>query len=203
MKLQPIEAGKYFHIYNRGINRCNIFNETENYLYFLRLYEKYIDPVAETFAFCLLKNHFHLLLRIKEPQELTDITLEEFFKGTAENYDPPRQFSNLFNAYAQAFNKRYERTGSLFVRPFRRKLVDNEKYFRHLIYYVHHNPVKHRFTDSMIDYPWSSYKTIISIQPTRLSRNRVIGYFDDVGNFITFHKEEQDLNDIADFIIEE
>jgi putative transposase len=203
MKLQPIEAGKYYHIFNKGINGCNIFIEPENYQYFIRLYEKYIDPVTETFAFCLLRNHFHYLIRIKEPQELTDNTLNEFYRGSTENYNPPRQFSHLFNAYAQAFNKRYERKGSLFVRPFRRKLVENEKYFRQLIFYIHYNPVHHGFTDSMIDYPWSSYKAIISIQPTKLSRNRVIGYFDDVGNYIAFHKQKQDLKDIAEYILEE
>jgi REP element-mobilizing transposase RayT len=67
---EPILYGNYYHIYNRGNNGFDIFLETENYYHFLRLYAKYIEPVAETFAWCLLKNHFHILVRIKEKEEI-------------------------------------------------------------------------------------------------------------------------------------
>lgn len=50
----PLEPGNYYHIYNRGINSCNIFRETDNYEHFLRLYDKYISPVANTFAWVLM-----------------------------------------------------------------------------------------------------------------------------------------------------
>ncbi len=56
----PLKPGVYYHIFNRGTNRENVFIEERNYRYFLQLYLKYIEAVAETFAFCLLKNHFHL-----------------------------------------------------------------------------------------------------------------------------------------------
>jgi len=61
----PLQPGQYYHIYNRGVNRTNIFVEERNYVYFLKLYAKHISPVAETFAYCLLRNHFHLLVRIR------------------------------------------------------------------------------------------------------------------------------------------
>ncbi len=61
-----LEPGCYYHIYNRGINGCELFREPTNYEYFLGLYEKHISPVAETFAWCLMGNHFHLLVKIKE-----------------------------------------------------------------------------------------------------------------------------------------
>ena len=62
----PLEPGKYYHIYNRGINGTNLFFEERNYLYFLQKYSFYMDEVLETFAYCLLGNHFHLLVRVKE-----------------------------------------------------------------------------------------------------------------------------------------
>ncbi|WP_225318013.1 hypothetical protein [Flavobacterium luteum] len=52
--------GNYYHIYNRGNNGIDVFLETENYYHFLRLYAKYIEPIADTYAWCLLKNHFHM-----------------------------------------------------------------------------------------------------------------------------------------------
>jgi REP element-mobilizing transposase RayT len=95
---EPILHGNYYHIYNRGNNGIDIFLETENYYHFLRLYAKYIEPIAETFAWCLLKNHFHVLVRIKEKEEI-DTT--ELSYSTVENpkiIDPSRQFSHFFNA---------------------------------------------------------------------------------------------------------
>ena len=62
----PLQLGAYYHIYNRGINRENVFREERNYRYFLELYAKHIEPVAETYAYCLLKNHFHVLVRTRE-----------------------------------------------------------------------------------------------------------------------------------------
>ncbi|WP_423130326.1 transposase [Gaoshiqia sp. Z1-71] len=66
MKVEPLTYGHYYHIYNRGNNSCNIFREADNYEHFLELYDKYISPVADTFAWVLMPNHFHLLVRIKE-----------------------------------------------------------------------------------------------------------------------------------------
>ena len=61
----PLEHGQYYHIYNRGNNRENIFVENRNYRHFLKLYAKHITPVADTYAYCLLRNHYHFLVRIK------------------------------------------------------------------------------------------------------------------------------------------
>ena len=69
-KFEPLEYGRYYHIYNRAIGEENLFRHHENYEYFLRLYDKYINPVAETFAWVLLPAHFHLLVRIKEEEEI-------------------------------------------------------------------------------------------------------------------------------------
>jgi putative transposase len=199
---EPILYGNYYHIYNRGNNGIDIFLETENYYHFLRLYAKYIEPVAETFAWCLLKNHFHVLVRIKEKEE---INTTELSYSTVENpkiIDPSRQFSHFFNAYTQAINKRHNRTGSLFERTFERKLVSSEIYFQQLIFYIHNNPVHHCFVEKISLYPWSSYETIISNRPTRLKRNDVIALYGDAENFIIYHNQQQDLNEINSLIIE-
>lgn len=199
---EPIIHGHYYHIYNRGNNGIDIFFETENYHYFLRLYAKYIEPIAETFAWCLLKNHFHILVRIKEKDE---IKCMELSYNTTENpkvINPSRQFSHFFNAYTQAINKRHNRTGSLFERTFERKLVTSETYFQQLIFYIHNNPVHHGFINKISLYPWSSYKTILSTQPTKLKRLEVIELYEDLENFIFYHQQQHNLNDINNLIIE-
>ncbi len=63
---EQLIPGEYYHIYNRGNNREDIFLEDKNYFYFLDLFKKYISPLADLYAYCLMKNHFHLLIKIKE-----------------------------------------------------------------------------------------------------------------------------------------
>ena len=93
---EPIIHGNYYHIYNRGNNGIDVFLETENYYHFLRLYAKYIEPVAETFAWCLLKNHFHILVRIKEKGEINKDNLRYNTTEEPKIIDPSIQFSHFF-----------------------------------------------------------------------------------------------------------
>jgi putative transposase len=198
----PLQFGQYYHIYNRGNNGADLFFENENYYHFLRLYAKYIEPIAETYAWCLMKNHFHILVRIKEKNEIlvNDLTYNTTEKPKV--IEPYRQFSHLFNAYTQAINKRYHRTGSLFENKYERKLVASEKYFKQLIYYIHNNPVHHGFVKHMSLYPWSSYDTVLSNQPTLLKRKEVIEVYGSKNNFTSYHNEQHNYNEIKDYLID-
>lgn len=175
--VEPLQFDKFYHIYNRGINSENLFKETTNYEYFLSLYREHIDIIADTYSFCLMKNHFHLLVKIKSEEEL-----ENFSKRHIS-----QSFSNLYNAYTKAFNKKYHRHGALFERPFKRKLIKNENYLLNLIQYIHNNPVHHGFCENPIEYPWSSYLSCLSQKPTRLKREKVIELFEDIENFKYLH----------------
>lgn len=119
-----------------------------------------------------------------------------------KKYNPTQQFGNLFNAYAKAFNKKYDRTGSLFESPFRRIQVNDERYFKQLILYIHNNPVHHGFCETMIEYPWSSYLSIISAYPTKLQGNKVMGWFNSKSEFIEYHHQIHDNKAIESLIIE-
>ena len=144
----PLQSGVFYHIYNRGINRENIFIEARNYPYFLQLYARHIGPVVETYAYCLLKNHFHLLVKIKEgpedPNEDPKGLLRPLGSRSGRS-EASAAFSNFFNAYAKAINKAYHRTGTLFETPFRRIEVTSDRYFVRLVHYIHWNPQKHGF----------------------------------------------------------
>lgn len=149
-----------------------------------------------------MKNHFHILVYIKEPEEI-DITKPEYSStDKPKTINSSKQFSNLFNAYTQAMNKRYNRTGSLFEKNFKRKVVASENYFQKLIFYIHNNPVHHRFTKNIVEYPWTSYGTIISTKQTKLQRNRVLESFNDLENFKYYHSINQNLDEIEPLIIE-
>ncbi len=174
----PLEYGKYYHIYNRGINRANIFFEERNWRYFLQLYAEHIEPGADTYAYCLLFNHFHFLVRIKPATELDPTGLQDL-SGLKR---PSQHFSNMFNAYTKAVNKAYNRTGALFQRPFGRIEVTTEDYFIHLITYIHQNPQKHGLVADFRTWPYSSYHALLSTKPTRLKREIVLAWFDGLAS---------------------
>jgi REP element-mobilizing transposase RayT len=186
----PLEPDKFYHIYNRGINGCPIFKETTNYEHFLNLYDKHISPVADTFAWVLMGNHFHLLVRIKNPQGFENLKNPQGFEnleGLAVIKRINQQFSNLFNAYTKAFNKKYKRTGSLFEHTFERKQIVDGNYLKQIVLYIHNNPVHHGFCEHPVEYSWSSFLTCISVKPTKLHREHVLGWFDNKANFLTRH----------------
>ena len=189
--LQPLVHEGYFHIYNRGINGTDLFITPNDYRHFLKLYVKYIDPIARTFAWVLMKNHFHFLVQILPDQEIECMESMKDHKNMillqGKKFNPTRQFSHLFNAHTKRHNIKYNRTGSLFERPFRRIKITDEMYIRNLIFYIHNNPVHHGFTNSIIDYPWSSYPEIISSDLSRTDAYNVLELFNSLSEFLEFH----------------
>ncbi|MBN1304909.1 MAG: hypothetical protein JXA13_10780 [Anaerolineales bacterium] len=201
MTHEPLQFGQYYHIYNRGNNRENLFVQQRNYTYFMRLYARHILPVGETFAYCLLPNHFHFLIRTRTEEE------QEAYIGSVSKTEPiikfkepSRAFNNMFIAYARAFNKAVGRTGVLFETPFRRKIVTSDAYFYRLIAYIHMNPQKHGFVDDFRDWPWSSYRALLSGKETLLGRETVLEWFGGRDFFAEFHHELLNESDIAEFI---
>lgn len=198
----PLEHGKYYHIYNRGNNSIDLFFDTDSYYHFLKLYDKYISPIADTYAWCLLKNHFHVLVYIRMEHEIEFDKLEYSTIEKPKVIEPSKQFGYLFNAYTQAINKKFNRTGGLFEKPFERKIIFSENYLQNVIHYIHNNPVQHGFVKQMNLYPWSSYETILSDKPTKLKRNEVINLYQTKENFIEYHSKKPNFNKILDLIIE-
>lgn len=181
MVKDTFEAGQYYHVYNRGNNRENIFIEDKNYNYFLQKVKKYLLPIADVYAYCLLKNHFHIVLRIKDKEELP-----EKFKQKIH-----LPFSDLFNSYSKSINKAYNRTGSLFQEHLQRNRIEHEDYLKQLIVYVHLNPVKHNFTKSFETYLHSSYRSYISDKETSLDRDFILELFGGLKNFKFYHDERR------------
>lgn len=210
---------KYYHIYNHANGDENLFREQKNYEYFLEKYKQHISPIAETIAWCLMPNHFHLLVKIKTEEEIVAAfsstncssvfppltfpkfqTLEkleleklkrlEKFKNleTLEGKSNflSKQFANFFSSYTQSFNKVYGRRGSLFLKNFKRKEVVDENYLLNLILYIHLNPVKHGFTNNVLDWKWHSY---LSFPFAYEEEFRML--FGDKENYENIHQEKQ------------
>jgi REP element-mobilizing transposase RayT len=198
--VEPLLPGGTYHIYNRGNNREPIFRESENYRFFLERYIHHIEPVAVTYAYCLLPNHFHFLVRIREDSEQPELpTFERLATLEPATLEPPTleppvpdaqfAFKNLFISYALAFNRRYDRTGSLFEKPFKRKRVTGEAYFARLVVYIHRNAQHHGLVADFRDWPWSSYTAVLAGAATRIPRQEVLGWFGGPAPFRAAHAQ--------------
>jgi REP element-mobilizing transposase RayT len=187
-----LEHGFTYHIFNRANNKDLMFYESWNYFHFMDLFDKYISDLVDVYAYCLIPNHFHFLVRVKDLYELPD------------HVDPNkplwRSFSNFFNAYTKKINQCYERRGSLFQERYRRKRVITKKNFLNLLKYIHFNPSRHEIAEDFREYPYSSYQALISVKPSKIERNLVLELFDDLENFIAFHNTEVDEGSIKDLI---
>jgi len=183
------ESENFYHIYSHAVGSDNLFKEDSNYDFFLSRFSKYINPVADTFAYCLMPNHFHFLIRLKNENEINTVMQTVKSSGKKLNYEKfvSKQFSNLFSSYTQSYNKQQNRKGNLFQKPFKRKHIRKDKYILNLIRYIHNNPVHHKFTDNFRSWKYSSYTGLLSDKKTNLMRNEVIEIFDGKDNFIYFH----------------
>ncbi|MBW6460580.1 MAG: transposase [Bacteroidales bacterium] len=187
----PLTFDRYYHIYNRGNNRENIFYKDEHYQFFIKKYTEMIHPYVNTYAYCLLPNHFHFLLKI-DP-----------FASNIAFKQPSHLFRKFFQCYAIWFNKRQNRRGSLFTKYYRRIEITNEDYLRRLILYIHMNPVKHGISQEFKTYPYSSFGSYLSFQPGIVSQTETLSWFNDnMLEFLDFHDLSEEKPDLRDLIIE-
>lgn len=186
----PLEVEKIYHIYNRGVNGDNLFEKVSDTKLFLDKYLTYTKDVLETYCYCLLKNHFHFLVKIKPETEIRQV-----FHYKAEDDISKivsQQFAHLFNSYARSFQNKYGRTGKLFESPFRRIWIDSEDYFTEIVYYIHKNPQKHGFTDDFKTYLYSSYDIYAhDISSDLLTKKTVLDWFGGLELLKKYHKDRQ------------
>ncbi len=167
-----------YHVILRGINKQLLFECRADYDAFLDLLKKAKakDPCS-LFAYCLMPNHVHLLIRI------TDGTPSHFLK-------------RLAGSYALWFNNKYERTGHLFQNRYLSETVENDAYLLTVIRYIHMNPVKAGLCGSMDDYEYSS--CFHYLDPDGLIDSQVLGEIIDPKRLSVFQKQnaEDDCLDI-------
>jgi REP element-mobilizing transposase RayT len=132
----------YYHVYNRGLNKGDIFKDDRDYAVFLSLLKRYLGSEiikdknyhvyeslrdrVELAAFCLMPNHFHLLIYQHDSTGMTDL------------------LRRACTAYVSYFNKRYGRSGPLFQERFKASRITKDEYLQHISRYIHLNPPNYR-----------------------------------------------------------
>ena len=197
-----LEPEVFYHIYNRGINSEKIFDSKENYLFFLRKFITYVNPVCDVYAYCLMPNHFHFLIKVKSELEIKNFSKVSTFTkddlGKQEkglhSFDSivSKQIGKFISSYTQAYNKVTNRHGALLESPFKRKRIVTEEYLKNLIIYIHLNPTE--LKQEIDKYQFSSFSSILSHFKTNLKRIETIAIFGDLENFIYSHNHPQKFN---------
>jgi len=195
--IEPVVEGNYYHIYNRGIDGEPIFRENSNYLYFLRKYEEYISGVADTLAYSLLRDHFHALVFVKH-----NVFVKRSDQQGDIKLDFSKQLGHFLNGYAQAYNRKYHRAGSLFESPFRRKIIKEDLYLGSVMFYIHANAQHHGLVKDFRAWSFSSYSLLANDQPTLANCKWMRDWFGSRENFIRFHNANYKLMNSKTWVLE-
>ena len=187
MKTTLLEPGKYYHIYNRAKNGDPLFENEEAYRFFLKLYQAHICPIAETYAYCLLNDHLHFLIRIR------DDAAGSLYK----------HFALLFNGYSKGYNKHNEKEGKIFKFKLKRKEIRTTPGVLEMIRYVNQNPWRHGLTESPANYRFSSFRATLTTAPTMVAKEQVQGYFGSRENLTTSLLTRVDESTIKPLMLEE
>lgn len=176
---ENFEFDSVYHIFSHVNGRELIYPEETNYQFFLKQLDKYIIQIADIYAYCLLPNHFHLLLRFKNSE---NVNVEDEHQFLMKN------FGNFLNSYAKAFNKKYNRKGALFLNAVKRKKITDEKYLLKVLHYIHNNPVNHGFTSEINLWKYSSYNAYLNnLKASKLNRTEIMQYFESLEIFKNYH----------------
>ena len=206
--MQPLIPDTTYHIYNHANGFENVFKEAENYRFFMEKYQVHISPIAETYAYCLMPNHFHLAVRMRKREVIESLIRNKnnpLVAGEINSSKVPnfgrvyvagdseiekflsKQFANLFSSYTQSFNKVYDRMGSLFVKNFKREPIFDKTHFLNTVVYIHRNPIHHGFCGSFEEWPYCSYNRIVYDVESIVEREKMLKMTGGIDCFIEIH----------------
>ncbi len=137
----------FYHVYNRGILKRQIFFVDRDYEMFLSYLGRSLEKIQGAFllhAYCLMPNHFHLIIEQRKESSLSGL------------------IGGCVGVYVKYFNQCYKRKGGLFEGRFKAKLIQTDEYLLYVSKYIHRNPINAGLVRKGVDYKWSSYVSYLS-----------------------------------------
>lgn len=192
----PLINGSFYHIYNRGVAKLPIFEQNHDYKRLLQTLDYYqikgpkprfsylkrrktFNPdkskkIVEIIAYCLMPNHFHLLIKQLEEGGITEFV---------------RKFSDSYTKY---YNIKYNRVGPLLQGEFKATLIESDEQLVHLIRYIHLNPIVANLTTDLMKYPWSSHQEYLKNSPTICNNHQIASFFKTSEDYSKFLLDQID-----------
>jgi len=195
------ECGNFFHFYTRAnAKEDKLFFERDNYLYFLRQFTKYLNPVFITICYCLIPNHYHFLIKVRNQNKIFEYQKKQNYKFAGQelkqNEFLVRQIINFHISYSKAINKKYHRKGSLFQERPKTKPVLEINYLLRLSRYIHRNPLKQKVVDNLADWEFSSFPDYTNLRNWKIPDKRfLLANYESLVDFLEFtHSNDDDLS---------
>jgi REP element-mobilizing transposase RayT len=180
----PFLPGNYYHVYNRGANKADIFLNDRDYVYLLKQIKKLAREFDITIiAYCLMSNHYHFLLRQDGEKQISDFMQAVFFK------------------YSLHFNTSHNHSGTIFEGPFQAILVERNEYLLHLCRYIHRNPLEAAIVVKPEQWDYSNYAefigarngTLVDSEFVKINFGSPENYEDYVMKYIPPEKAQKEL----------
>ena len=201
------ECGHFFHLYTRAnAKEDKLFFERENYLYFIRQYNKYLSPIFIMICYCLIPNHYHFLIKVRNRKKIFEYQKKQNYKHTGNelklNEFFIRQIINFHISFSNAINKKYHRRGSLFQEKPKSKHVLEINYLFRLARYIQRNNLKHRVADNLEDWEFSSFPDYANLRKGTIPDKRfLLANYESLEYFLEFTcSNDDDLSDDFDDI---
>ncbi len=158
-----LTEGEIYHVYNRGNNKQKIFFKPENYTYFIKGLGRYLTPYCDLLAWCLMPNHFHLLIHANSQ------SIQTINDGSFARQQFSQGIKQLLSSYTKGINKQEKRVGSLFQQKTKAICVtNNENHDTTAFHYIHQNPMKAGLVKRMEDWEYSSFKDYLCLREESL-----------------------------------
>lgn len=171
-RIAPIEGDSIYHIYNRGVNKELIFFSERNYQFFLYKMVNYLKDKASILAYCLMPNHYHLLVKIKR-SDFVQKGLQPFLIS-----------------YTNSINIDQKRIGPLFQGRYQANIVFDDAYLLECVKYIHLNPVNAGLVRQPQEWEYSSYRDFLLQNKSFVDKETVLSHFESISEFRDFSESE-------------
>ncbi len=184
-----------------------LFKDDDDFQFFLAKYIKYFSSYLETYAYCLIPNHFHFLIRVKNREEIEIGAIKEQTKAIKRfiseeisiNELLSNQFKRFFSSVSIKYNNKYKHEGPIFIRKLKRIKVSKNGTIQYLVCYIHHNPIHHGLANNFEDWNFSSYNSYYSKHSTNIAKNIMLEWlgglnvFDEIHDSLKIERKEVNL----------
>lgn len=195
-RITPLINEEYYHIFNRGSDRRNIFLQSRDYKRFQQTfyYYHFLGPkpkfsqftksqfnlftpnkneqFVDIICYCLMPNHFHFLVK-----QLKTNGISLFM-------------SQLSNSYTKYFNTKYKRIGALLQGTFKAVRIESGEQLLHVSRYIHLNPIVSGITKDLDNYPWSSYHEFVKNEPNLCTIDTILNLIPKIDTYKQFVQDQ-------------
>jgi len=193
----------YYHLVFKSVDGLLLFGNTSDYDLFLNRFKEFTKDFLDTWAYVLLRNHVHFIVKIRSVEEIehyinncsAEEQTEAVKKLAANNMKTDlldgvieRQVNSFMVSYVRTINNRNNKQGGFFQKPFRRMLITDDSYLQQAIVYVHANAQKHNLVNDFLKYRYTSYHDIIRGNYLYIDTKAVLNFFNGTNKFIEIHR---------------